>query len=85
MKNYGSKTPQIHNNKRLSLAVVPNFPPSPELGEVVYYKSDSVSGIFVYMGNSVWDKLQSISNTIIPMGSDFPAKLIPASLKSVKN
>jgi hypothetical protein len=80
MKDYGSKKPPIHNNKRLTLAVVPNFPPSPELGEVVYYKSDSVSGIFVYVGDSVWDKLQSISNTIIPMGSDFPGKLNPASL-----
>jgi hypothetical protein len=80
MRDFSSRAPATHNNKRLSLAVVQNFPPNPEVGEVVFYKSTSVSGIFVYLGNSVWDKIQSITSTIIPMGSDFPDKLSPASL-----
>lgn len=80
MKDYGSKTPVTHNNKRLSLAVVQDFPPNPEVGEVVFYKSASTSGIFVYLGNSVWDKIQTITSTIIPMGSDFPDKMNPASV-----
>lgn len=80
MKDYSSRTPVTHNNKRLSLAVMQNFPPNPEIGEVVFYKSTSVSGIFVYLGDSVWDKIQSITSTIVPMGSDFPDKLNPASL-----
>lgn len=80
MKNFGSNKPQTHDNKRIQLQPFENFPAEPVVGELVYIKNSSISGLFVYGPSKTWDKLQTIDSTVIAMGADFPANLIPATL-----
>lgn len=80
MRDFGSSKPKEHNNHRIKLFPFDNFPADPSVGDFILYKSNSTYGIFFYSPNKTWEKLQSIESTILPMGSDFPTNLIPASL-----
>lgn len=81
MKNFGSPNkPTSHDDKRIRLTPFENFPADPVVGEIVYYQTASVSGLFIYTKDKTWDKIQTITSTVIGMGSEFPSKLTPSSL-----
>lgn len=81
MRDFGSgKKSPAHDNKRIQLFPFDNFPADPTVGELVYYKSSSTSGIFIFNANKVWEKIQTIDSTIISMGAEFPQKMTPATL-----